>query len=74
MTVMRTGRRLDTFKWDIPSSITKLSEIERYVIAATLDRTGGNKAAAADLLGIYRPLLYSKIRKFGIPVRIKKRR
>jgi DNA-binding NtrC family response regulator len=54
-------------KWDIPPNMT-LEEIEKMVIEKTLQRTGGNKQAAANLLGIYRPRLYSKIRKYKIDV------
>ena len=43
-------------------------DIERLVIEKTSQRTGGNKQAAANLLGIYRPRLYSKIRKYNIDV------
>ena len=53
--------------WDIPPNMT-LEDIERLVIEKTLQRTGGNKQAAANLLGIYRPRLYSKIRKYNIDV------
>jgi len=49
----------------VPPNMT-LEEIERLVIERTLQRTGGNKQAAANLLGIYRPRLYSKIRKYNI--------
>jgi DNA-binding NtrC family response regulator len=45
-----------------------LEDIEKLVIEKTLQRTGGNKQAAANLLGIYRPRLYSKIRKYQIDV------
>lgn len=51
--------------WDFPSNMT-LEDIEKLVIERTLQRTGGNKQAAANLLGIYRPRLYSKIRKYKI--------
>jgi DNA-binding NtrC family response regulator len=51
--------------WDVPPNMT-LEEIEKFVIERTLQRTGGNKQKAANLLGIYRPRLYSKIRKYGI--------
>ncbi|MCA1607161.1 MAG: sigma-54 dependent transcriptional regulator, partial [Acidobacteria bacterium] len=51
--------------WDVPPNMT-LEDIERLVIEKTLQRTGGNKQAAANLLGIYRPRLYSKIRKYNI--------
>ncbi|HEY0101185.1 MAG TPA: sigma-54 dependent transcriptional regulator [Pyrinomonadaceae bacterium] len=53
--------------WDVPSNLT-LEEIEKLVIEKTLQRTGGNKQAAANLLGIYRPRLYSKIRKYNIDI------
>ncbi len=53
--------------WDVPPNLT-LEEIEKLVIEKTLQRTGGNKQAAANLLGIYRPRLYSKIRKYKIDV------
>jgi len=54
-------------EWDIPPNM-KLEEIERLVIEKTLQRTGGNKQAAANILGIYRPRLYSKIKKYNIDV------
>src|SRR6476659_9326394 len=53
--------------WDVPPNMT-LEDIERLVIERTLQRTGGNKQAADNLLGIYRPRLYSKIRKYNIDV------
>jgi len=53
--------------WDVPPNMT-LEEIEKLVIERTLQRTGGNKQAAANILGIYRPRLYSKIRKYKIDV------
>ncbi len=54
-------------EWEVPPNMT-LEDIERLVIERTLQRTGGNKQAAANLLGIYRPRLYSKIRKYNIDV------
>ena len=53
--------------WDVPQNMT-LEAIEKMVIEKTLQRTRGNKQAAANLLGIYRPRLYSKIRKYDIDV------
>jgi transcriptional regulator with PAS, ATPase and Fis domain len=44
-----------------------LAELERLAIVRALEHTRGNKRAAAALLGIYRPTLYSKLRKYGIP-------
>jgi two-component system response regulator AtoC len=39
------------------------AEVERAVVSAALTRTRGNKQAAANLLGIYRPRLYSLIKR-----------
>jgi len=51
--------------WDVPPNMT-LEDIEKFVIERTLQRTGGNKQNAANMLGIYRPRLYSKIKKYKI--------
>lgn len=48
------------------SPIRPLAELERLAIVRALEHTRGNKRAAAALLGIYRPTLYSKLRKYGI--------
>ena len=44
-----------------------LEEMERVVIAATLQRTRGNIREAAAILGINRSTLYEKIKKYRIP-------
>ncbi|HET8576224.1 MAG TPA: sigma-54 dependent transcriptional regulator [Methylomirabilota bacterium] len=46
-----------------------LEEIERVSIVRALESTGWNKQAAAALLGLRRPTLYSKMRRHGIPQR-----
>ncbi len=51
--------------WDVPPNMT-LEDIEKFVIERALQRTGGNKQKAANMLGIYRPRLYSKIKKYKI--------
>jgi len=53
--------------WEVPQNMT-LEAMEKVIIEKTLQRTRGNKQAAANLLGIYRPRLYSKIRKYEIDV------
>jgi len=40
-----------------------LAELERMAIVQTLRRTNWNKQEAAQILGLYRPTLYSKMRK-----------
>jgi DNA-binding NtrC family response regulator len=43
-----------------------LAEIERQAILRTLELTNGNKRAAASILGVYRPTLYGKLRKYKL--------
>ena len=43
-----------------------LAEIERMAILQTLQRTNWNKQEAAQILGLYRPTLYSKMKKHQI--------
>jgi DNA-binding NtrC family response regulator len=49
--------------------VGSLEELERTAIVRALDSTGWNKQAAAALLGLRRPTLYSKMRRHGIPQR-----
>jgi len=52
-----------------PAAATTLNleERERQAILQALESTNWNKQAAAALLGLHRPTLYSKMRKHGIP-------
>jgi DNA-binding NtrC family response regulator len=49
----------------IPAHRT-LAEIEKMAILQTLQRTNWNKQEAAQILGLYRPTLYSKMKKHDI--------
>ena len=49
----------------LPGDVT-LEEVERLAILRTLERTQWNKRAAAAILGLYRPTLYSKLRKYNL--------
>jgi DNA-binding NtrC family response regulator len=40
--------------------------LEKRLIAEALERHGGNRSKAAEELGIYRRLLYAKIREYGL--------
>ncbi len=42
-----------------------LDELERAYIRRVLDRTGGDKSRAAELLGIDRATLYRKLERYG---------
>jgi len=61
--VRHPGTALKTTALPIGQS---LEEIERIAILQTLERTRGNKRAAAAMLGIHRPTLYNKLRKYGL--------
>jgi len=50
--------------------IDVFSEIESAVVSAALKRTKGNKQAAANLLGLYRPRLYSLIKKHNLATHV----
>ena len=46
-----------------------LGEMERQLFAMTLDATGGNRARAAELLGVSLRTVRNKVREFGLPPR-----
>lgn len=54
--------------YEIPAGLT-LEAVEKIVITKTLQHTLGNKQAAAQILGIYRPRLYAKIKKHRIDLK-----
>ena len=39
--------------------------VERHYIEAALELTGGNRTAAAELLGLSRQSLYAKLNRYG---------
>ena len=62
----RFARRATTpTEFVIPPHRT-LAEIEKMAILQTLQRTNWNKQEAAQILGLYRPTLYSKMKKHEI--------
>jgi DNA-binding NtrC family response regulator len=46
-----------------------LGEMERQLFAMTLESTGGNRARAAQLLGVSLRTVRNKVREFGLPQR-----
>jgi DNA-binding NtrC family response regulator len=50
------------------SGAQTLEGIEREALLDALRRAGGNKKRAAELLGIHRPTLYAKMKRFGIAI------
>ena len=46
---------------------TKMADVERAMIEATLRETRGNRRRAAELLGIGERTLYRKIKEYRLP-------
>ncbi len=51
---------------DTPLLTMAVSHVERALIEAALERTGGHKGATAELLGIHRNTLRQKILDHGL--------
>jgi hypothetical protein len=49
-----------------PHRVPSFAEVERDLVMSALEHTGGNKVAAATLLGISRKKLYAKIAKYQL--------
>jgi transcriptional regulator with PAS, ATPase and Fis domain len=54
-----------------PSTVLKsaslnLEDCEKAAIVSALEKSGGNKKKAAEILGIHRPTLYAKMKKYGL--------
>jgi DNA-binding NtrC family response regulator len=45
---------------------TAVADLEKRLILEALERAGGNRSKAAEELGIYRRLLYAKLREYGL--------
>ncbi len=67
--VVTRGRPVGAPAPEAPAAAATLNleERERQAILQALETTNWNKQAAAALLGLHRPTLYSKLRKHGIP-------
>jgi transcriptional regulator with PAS, ATPase and Fis domain len=50
----------------ITSQVATLPDMERDVIARTLELVGGNKSRAAEMLGISRKSLYTRLARLGL--------
>jgi two-component system response regulator AtoC len=62
----RNGSRNGAANGDGESFKDRVAGLERQLIKEALDRAGGNRTKAAEDLGIYRRLLYAKIKEYGL--------
>jgi transcriptional regulator with GAF, ATPase, and Fis domain len=49
------------------NNLPSLAEMERTLIHAALDRSGGDRQKAAHMLGIGKTTIYRKLKEYGIP-------
>jgi DNA-binding NtrC family response regulator len=49
-----------------PQGVQSLDDVERRTILEALAQCHGNKKKAAQLLGIQRPTLYNKLKRYAI--------
>jgi two-component system, NtrC family, response regulator AtoC len=52
---------------DDPEELVTMDEVERRYVLRVLEATGGNKKAAAKVLGFDRRTLYRKLERWGLP-------
>ena len=65
-TAIRDAERLPNQAGFVIPPHHTLEEIEKLAILQTLERTRGNKRKAASILGVYRPTLYNKLKKYNL--------
>ncbi len=53
---------------EIPDAGVSLEDVERRYILGALQKAGGNKSKAAQMLGLTRRTLYSRMEHHGIPI------
>ncbi|WP_053954924.1 sigma-54-dependent Fis family transcriptional regulator [Inediibacterium massiliense] len=53
-------------RWEVPSDLLSLEEIEKIAITKTLQEVDGNMVRASKILGIGRSTLYRKIEKYHL--------
>ena len=65
--ILSEGKELTAKDVSLPErSEGTISQNEETLVREAMDRTGGNISAAAKLLGVSRPTLYAKLKKYGL--------
>jgi transcriptional regulator with PAS, ATPase and Fis domain len=64
--IRNAGQRTEITRSAAERELT-LAELEREYILEVLRRTRGNRARAAEILGVSRPTLYRRLEAYGIP-------
>jgi two-component system, NtrC family, response regulator AtoC len=69
------GATIESHDLDLPGdgrgtavALPLLKSLERAAIVEVLDRTAGNRTRAAELLGVTRRTLFTKVREYAIPM------
>jgi len=52
----------------LPEEGVVMDDLEKNLILQALDRTQGNKSSAAELLGLTRRQLYTRLEKYGLAI------
>ncbi len=63
---LRPGEPADTPDWLSGPMPEAIERVEREMIRRALEASGGNRAQAAERLGIRRQLLYQKLERYGL--------
>ena len=63
---LRPGEPADTPDWLTGTMPEAIERVEREMIRRALEASGGNRAQAAERLGIRRQLLYQKLERYGV--------
>ncbi len=64
--VFQSGTTSDAKTWSVPDGGIKLEEVEQKLLLSALSKTNGNKARAAQLLGLTRDTLRYRLEKYKL--------
>jgi DNA-binding NtrC family response regulator len=64
--MLSQGESSNGFPGRLPEGGIELEEVVKDLIVQAIERSGGNRAKAARLLGISKPTLVYRLQKFGL--------